>query len=149
MTHRPRTFNELAAVTGVPKLKMARALKAINAAVPLRLPRTSAADFLPRFASLLQLQPRVLQAAKFCVEESDRNLVNGVATQPSLAAAALFVASRDSGEEKDKRTEAQIARVVGVTASTVKKAVGRIDKGTASGLVLLPPDYKSVKSEDH
>src|SRR3989338_2617243 len=102
----PRTLSELSAASGIEKRELGIRI----------LPATSE-EYIPRFASLLGLSGSVQAKAKKLLKEAVDEEVTSGKGPTGVAAAALYIAAVLEGE---KRTQRDIADVVGVTEVTIR-----------------------------
>ncbi len=113
----PRTLNEMSAASGIEKREIGRAYRYIARALGIRILPARAEDYIPRFASLLGLSGRVQARAKEILRlTQDEDLTSGKGPT-GIASAALYIASVLEGE---RRTQRDIADVVGVTEVTIR-----------------------------
>ncbi len=114
----PRGLHELAQATGVTVHRISLTAKVISRELGVYSRASRAEDFVPRFASQLELEPRVGERALSLVGQV-KDLKNLEANSPvGIAAGALYLAS----EELDVPiTQAQIARLTGVSEVTIRK----------------------------
>ncbi len=113
----PRSLNEICKVTGANKREVGKTYRFIARSLGLKLLPSGPEEYVPKFANKLgfnsQTQTRaveILKKAKTIELTSGRGPIG-------LAAAALYVASLLTGE---KRTQREIADVVGVTEVTIR-----------------------------
>ena len=114
----PRGLHELAQATGVTVHRISLTAKVVSRELGVFARASRAEDFVPRFASQLELAPQVGERALSLVGQvKDAKLLE--ANSPvGIAAGALYLAS----EELDVPvTQAQIARLTGVSEVTIRK----------------------------
>lgn len=113
----PRTLAELSAASGIEKREIGRAYRYVARELGIRILPATAEEYIPRFASLLGLTGRVQAKAKEILKKSlDEDIVSGKGPT-GVAAAALYIAAVLEGE---RRTQRDIADVVGVTEVTIR-----------------------------
>jgi len=113
----PRTLNEMSAASGIEKREIGRAYRYIARALGIRILPAKAEDYIPRFASLLGLSGRVQARAREILRKTqDEDLTSGKGPT-GIASAALYIAAVLEGE---RRTQRDIADVVGVTEVTIR-----------------------------
>ena len=113
----PRTLTEMAAASGIEKREIGRAYRYIAREMGIRILPARAEEYIPRFASLLGLSGRVQAKAREILKETiDEELTSGKGPT-GIAAAALYIAAVLEGE---RRTQRDIADVVGVTEVTIR-----------------------------
>ena len=110
----PRTLDEMAEVTDVDKKTNYRFLVR---ELGLKLPIVSPSDYIPRFASKLNLSSEVeVKSIELVNEAQELGLTSGK-DPASFAAAGLYASSMILGE---RRTQTEIARALGVTEVTIR-----------------------------
>ncbi len=113
----PRTLTEMAAASGIEKREIGRAYRYIAREMGIRILPAKAEEYVPRFASLLGLSGTVQARAREILKQtSDEELTSGKGPT-GIAAAALYIAAVLEGE---RRTQRDIADVVGVTEVTIR-----------------------------
>ena len=114
----PRTLSQIADVSGVSRKDIARNARLLKRKLDIKLAPTSPADYVPRFATELDLSD-VLQAKAIKIIDDARitGLISGKGPG-GIAAAAIYIASISAGEEISRR---QISEVAGITEATLKK----------------------------
>lgn len=113
----PRTLAELSAASGIEKREIGRAYRYVARELSIRILPATAEEYIPRFASLLGLSGRVQARAKEILRKSlDEDITSGKGPT-GVAAAALYIAAVLEGE---RRTQRDIADVVGVTEVTIR-----------------------------
>jgi len=114
----PRGLHELAQATGVTVHRISLTAKIVSRELGVFARATRAEDFVPRFASELGVETGVLERAMSLVLRGTR--VKGLeANSPvGIAAGALYLASEEVG---NPLTQAQIARLTGVSEVTIRK----------------------------
>jgi transcription initiation factor TFIIB len=114
----PRGLHELAEATGVTVHRVSLTAKIIARELGVFGRASRAEDFVPRFASQLGLDARVGERALSLVAQG-RNAKALEANSPvGIAAGALYLASEDLDVPL---TQAQIARLTGVSEVTIRK----------------------------
>lgn len=113
----PRTLDEIAEISKVAKKQIGKNYRFLSKSLNIKLKPTSPADYIPRFASQLELSGRVEAKAIEIINEAKNNgLINGKGPT-GVAATALYVASILLGERKTQR---DIAEIAGVTEVTIR-----------------------------
>jgi transcription initiation factor TFIIB len=114
----PKTPMEVTAFTEIDKNKMLKALKILKNGLYLNLNRIDPQDFVQRFGSRLHLKQSTLTLASEIIDKlKDKSFIVG--KQPkTIVASALYVACR---ENKDNRTQREIANATGVLEVTIRK----------------------------
>ncbi len=113
----PRTLSELSAASGIEKREIGRAYRYVARELGIRILPAAAEEYIPRFSSLLGLSGTVQAKAKEILAVAvDEEITSGKGPT-GVAAAALYIAAVLEGE---KRTQRDIADVVGVTEVTIR-----------------------------
>ena len=113
----PRTLSELSAASGIEKREIGRAYRYVARELSIRILPAAAEEYIPRFSSLLGLSGIVqAKAREILVIAVDEEITSGKGPT-GVAAAALYIAAVLEGE---KRTQRDIADVVGVTEVTIR-----------------------------
>ena len=111
----PRTLDEIADVSRVSKKEVGRTYRFLTRELHIRLPPTSPIDYVPRFASELNLSGLVQSKAIEIINQAMDNGLTSGRGPTGVAAAALYIASVLLGERKTQRDVADIAGVTEVT----------------------------------
>jgi transcription initiation factor TFIIB len=113
----PRTLDEISDASGIEKREIGRAYRYVARELGLRILPAKPQDYVPRFAGKLQLSGEVQARARNILKEArEQDLLSGKGPT-GLAAAALYIAAVLEGE---KRTQREVADVVGVTEVTIR-----------------------------
>ncbi len=113
----PRTLDEIANISGVPKKEVGRAYRVISHALSLKIPLTDPSSYVPRYVSMLKLSGEAEEKSKeLLMEAMKKGLVSG-RSPTGVSAAAVYIASALTGE---RRTQKEVADVAGVTEVTVR-----------------------------
>lgn len=113
----PRTLEEIGEAAGIEKKEIGRTYRYISRELEVHIKPSQSADYLPRFATALNLSPKThSKALELLKKASEVELTSGRGPT-SLAAAALYVATLLHGE---KRTQREVADVAGVTEVTIR-----------------------------
>lgn len=113
----PRTLDEISEASGIEKREIGRAYRYVARELGLRILPAKPQDYVPRFAGKLQLSGEVqAQARQILKDAREKDLLSGKGPT-GLAAAALYIAAVLEGE---KRTQREVADVVGVTEVTIR-----------------------------
>ncbi len=126
----PRTLDEIAEVSRVSKKEVGRTYRFLTRELNIKLPPTSPVDYVPRFASELNLSGEVQSKAIEIIEKAmEKGLTSGRGPT-GVAAAALYIASVLLGERKTQRDVADIAGVTEVTIrNRYKELTEQLDMG--------------------
>jgi transcription initiation factor TFIIB len=113
----PRTLSELSAASGIEKREIGRAYRYIARELGIKILPAKPEEYIPRFASLLGLSGKVQARAREILKRAlDEDIISGKGSI-GIAAAALYIAAVLEGE---KRTQRDIADIVGVTEVTIR-----------------------------
>ena len=114
----PRGLHELAQATGVTVHRISLTAKVVSRELGVYSRASRAEDFVPRFASQLNLTPEVGERALSLVSRV-KDAKSLEANSPvGIAAGAIYLASEELGAPM---TQAQIARLTGVSEVTIRK----------------------------
>ncbi len=110
-----RTLDEIIECARADRAELTAAYDALNRELGLPIGPIDPREYLPRFASQLDLSMESERAAETLVTKAEgENLVSG--RNPSgVAAACLYAAARECGERVTQRTAAEVADVTPVT----------------------------------
>ncbi len=126
----PRTLDEIADVSRVSKKEVGRTYRFLTRELHIRLPPTSPIDYVPRFASELNLSGVVQSKAIEIINQAMDNGLTSGRGPTGVAAAALYIASVLLGERKTQRDVADIAGVTEVTIrNRYKELTEQLDMG--------------------
>ena len=126
----PRTLDEIADVSRVSKKEVGRTYRFLTRELHIRLPPTSPIDYVPRFASELNLSGVVQSKAIEIINQAMENGLTSGRGPTGVAAAALYIASVLLGERKTQRDVADIAGVTEVTIrNRYKELTEQLDMG--------------------
>ena len=116
-----RTRGELLVDAKADAAELRTAYDSLNRDLGLPVGPIDPAEYLPRFASTLELDPRIERGAREYLDRArEAGIVNG--RNPSgVAAACLYAAAREAGADC---TQAAAADVAGVTPVTLRNSYG-------------------------
>ncbi len=113
----PRTLDEISEASDIEKREIGRAYRYVARELGLRILPAKAQDYLPRFSAKLQLSGEVQARARKIIQAAKlKDLLSGKGPT-GVAAAALYIAAVLEGE---KRTQREVADIVGVTEVTIR-----------------------------
>jgi transcription initiation factor TFIIB len=113
----PRTLDEIASISGLPKKEIGRAYRAISHELDLRIPLTDPMAYVPRYVNALKLSGEAQEKAIELLKDAmKKGLVSG-RSPTGVSAAAVYIAGALSGE---RRTQKEVADVAGVTEVTIR-----------------------------
>ncbi len=128
----PRTLDEISEISNVTKKEIGRTYRFIARELNIKLTPTSPVDYIPRFASELELSGESQAKAIKIVNQSLEEGITSGKGPTGIAAAALYIASVLFGE---RRTQRDIAEVAGVTEVTIrnryKELTEKLDLGVS------------------
>jgi transcription initiation factor TFIIB len=111
----PRSLDEVADVSRVPQKEIGRTYRYISQELGLELKPVDPKQFVPRFASSLELSEEVQSKATEIIDVSaEQGLLSGK-SPTGFAAAAIYAASLLCNEKKTQREVADVAQVTEVT----------------------------------
>ncbi|MCD6106563.1 MAG: transcription initiation factor IIB [Thermoplasmata archaeon] len=113
----PRTLDEIAKATGIPKTVIGRIYRQINQALKLNIGLQTPMDFVNLFANKLGLSPKTKRVAEDILRKLDDMGLTSGRSPTGMAAAAIYLACQLTGEP---RTQKQVAKVSGVTEVTIR-----------------------------
>ncbi|MBQ2654970.1 MAG: transcription initiation factor IIB [Methanobrevibacter sp.] len=113
----PRTLEEVSEISNVSKKQLGRNYRFLSRQLNIKLKPTSPSDYVPRFATKLDLSGEVQSKAIDIIAKSKQSGLNVGKGPTGVAAAALYIASILLGE---RITQKVVADVAGVTEVTVR-----------------------------
>ena len=119
----PRTLDEIAEASRVTKKEVGRTYRFMARKLGIKLLPTSPVDYVPRFASELDLSGEVQARAIEIINQAKANGLNSGRGPTGMAAAALYIASILLHE---RRTQREIAEVTSVTEVTIRNRYSEI-----------------------
>lgn len=113
----PRSLDEIATVSRVEQMEIARTYRYLSQELGLELKPVDPQQYIPRFASKLDLNENVRMKAREIIDVStEEGLLSGK-SPTGFAAAALYAAALLCD---DKRTQTEVAEVAHVTEVTIR-----------------------------
>jgi len=113
----PRSLNEICKTTGANKREVGKTYRFIARSLGIKLLPSGPADYIPKFANKLNFNSATQTKAVEILKKAQNMELTSGRGPIGLAAASLYVASLMTGE---KRTQREIADVVGVTEVTIR-----------------------------
>jgi transcription initiation factor TFIIB len=113
----PRSLNEICRKVNISKRELGKTYRFITRELVVKLLPSTPRDYIPKFASELSFSADTQTRAIEILEDAEKKQLTSGRGPTGLAAAALYVASLMTGE---KRTQREIANVVGVTEVTIR-----------------------------
>ena len=127
----PRTLEEIAEVANITKKDVGRTYRFLARELKIKLPPTSPADYIPRFASEIGISSEAQSKAIEIINGAiDKKLTSGKGPT-GVAAAALYIASVLLGERKTQR---EIAEIDGVTEVTIRNRYKELSENLDMGV---------------
>ena len=137
----PRTLTEISQASGIGKRELGRTYRYISRKLDIRILPAKAEDYIPRFSSMLKLSDRTqMHAIKVLRVAKEKDVISGKGPT-GCAAAAIYIASVLEGERKTQR---EVADVVGVTEVTIRNRY----KEMAEALNIEEEVEKMVKEDE-
>ncbi len=113
----PRTLSEISQASGIGKRELGRTYRYISRKLDIRILPARAESYIPRFSSMLKLSDRTqMRAIRVLKKAKEKDVISGKGPC-GCAAAAIYIASVLEGERKTQR---EVADVVGVTEVTIR-----------------------------
>lgn len=138
----PRTLTEISQASGIGKRELGRTYRYISRKLNLRILPARAETYIPRFSSMLKLSDKIqMRAIKILKHAKEKDVISGKGPT-GCAAAAIYIASVLEGERKTQR---EVADVVGVTEVTIRNRYKEI----AEALDLEEEVEKKAAAEEH
>ena len=113
----PRSLNEVCQLTNNNKRDVGKTYRFIARELNIKMAPSGAGEYIPKFANKLGFSAETQTQAQKILEIAQSSELTSGRGPTGLAAAALYVASLITGE---KRTQREIADVVGVTEVTIR-----------------------------
>jgi len=113
----PRSLNEICKLTSANKRDVGKTYRFIARSLSIKLLPSGPADYIPKFANKLGFNSATQTKAVEILKKAQNMELTSGRGPIGLAAASLYVASLMTGE---KRTQREIADVVGVTEVTIR-----------------------------
>ncbi|MEA3430269.1 MAG: TFIIB-type zinc ribbon-containing protein [Nanoarchaeota archaeon] len=114
----PKTLKEFSTVTGLEKKAIGKVYRKLMRNLGIKITPLSAIDFLAKFASELNLSPKVQTQTVEWIEEMQRLELTSGKCPMSIAATALYLSALISDGEK--RTQKQVSDVAQITEVTLR-----------------------------
>ena len=131
MCHLPRTLGEVADALNVTKKELGRVHRFLVRKLNIKLSPISPKDYIPRFASELNLSEKSqVKAIEIINLSQEKGLIVGKGPN-GVAAASLYISSQLLGERKSQR---DVAEVAGVTEVTVRNRYKELSENLNLGL---------------
>ena len=128
----PRSLEEIAEVSNASKKEIGRTYRFLNRQLNLKVAPSSPADYIPRFASALNLSGAVESKSIEIVNQFQNTGLTSGKAPTAIAAATLYIGATLLGERK---TQSEIARVAGITEVTLRNRYKEISESLAVGVI--------------
>ncbi|MFC2143208.1 transcription initiation factor IIB family protein [Candidatus Aenigmatarchaeota archaeon] len=137
----PRTLSEISQSSGIGKRELGRTYRYISRKLDVRILPAKAEAYIPRFSSMLKLSDKTqVKAIDILKNAKKKDVISGKGPC-GCAAAAIYIASVLEGERKTQR---EVADVVGVTEVTIRNRY----KEMAEALDIEEEVEKRAKEDD-
>jgi len=113
----PRTLDEISEASGVEKREIGRTYRYIARELGIRILPANPMSFVPRFCSMLGLSDKVQAKSIEILKKAKKYEITSGKGPTGVAAASIYIASVLAGE---KRTQREVADIVGVTEVTIR-----------------------------
>jgi transcription initiation factor TFIIB len=113
----PRTLDEISVASGVEKREIGRTYRYVARELNIRILPADPITYVPRFCSMFGLSDKVQAKAIEILKKACKFDITSGKGPTGVAAAAIYVACVLAGE---KRTQREVADVVGVTEVTIR-----------------------------
>jgi transcription initiation factor TFIIB len=137
----PRTLTEISQASGIGKRELGRTYRYISRKLDVRILPAKAESYIPRFSSMLKLSDKTQMKAIDILKNAKKKDVISGKGPCGCAAAAIYIASVLEGERKTQR---EVADVVGVTEVTIRNRY----KEMAEALEIEEEVEKRAKEEE-
>ncbi len=117
MEKMPRTLDEIANISGIPKKKIGRSYRQLRKDLQLNLSPPDPFQYIHQFVEKLKLDKRVEMKSHEIVRLALESGEIGGKGPTGIAAAAVYIAALLNGQPK---TQKEIAKVAGVTEVTIR-----------------------------
>ncbi|MBW2986991.1 transcription initiation factor IIB [Candidatus Woesearchaeota archaeon] len=111
----PRTLDELSEASGIERKEIGRTYRFVTRELNVKILPSNPADYIPRFASSLELSAKTQSKAVEILEKAHGAGLTSGRGPTGIAAAALYVSALLHGEKRTQREVADVARVTEVT----------------------------------
>jgi transcription initiation factor TFIIB len=111
----PRSLSEFARVSRVEEIRIQRAFRYLSRELGLAIEPADPLEFLPKFASRLDVSEEVERVSRDLLEETKGTRVHSGKSPAGLAAAALYAATQLTNEKLTQETVGEAADVSEVT----------------------------------
>ena len=113
----PRTLDEVAVASSMARKEIGRTYRFVARQLPLNIAPSAPKDYIPRFASILNLSPKTQTDAVKILKRAEKDELTSGRGPAGIAAAALYVAALINDE---KKTQREVADVAGITEVTIR-----------------------------
>ncbi len=113
----PRTLKEISEVSSITKRDIGKAYRFIAREFGIKVLPTSSTDFVPRFATMLELSGEIQAKAFEIIKDAKEKEITSGKDPRGVAIAALYLAARMEGK---KMAQKEAAKVAGITEITLR-----------------------------
>ncbi|OYT27146.1 MAG: transcription initiation factor IIB [Candidatus Altiarchaeales archaeon ex4484_96] len=138
--HFPKTLKELEKVSSVNKKDIGRSYRTICRRLGMKMPVVTAADYVPRLASALEVSGKTEAKAIQLLKDARKVGITSGKVPMSMAAAAIFVAGKIIGDEKTKK----IIPVSNISETSIRNRYNEFVKKLEKGGLLEKYPISSV-----
>lgn len=121
----PRKFSEISEVLNLEEKKLYRGYKHLARNLDINIPPINPEDYLPRLASILDLDPEVEEKALNIIKKANQNGLSSGKCPFGMAAAAVYIAGQ---LEEDRKAQKEIKEAAHVSEITVRNRIKDIVK---------------------
>ena len=121
----PITLDEIARASQTPKKEISRLQKTFSKLLNLQLPQQNLLDFLYRFSSELKLNRGTTEKSEDILRLVKKHSFDDGLSPNTVIGIIIYYASK---LEKDTRSQATVAKVVGVSELTIRNGFHRLNK---------------------
>ncbi|RME79346.1 MAG: transcription initiation factor IIB [Methanobacteriota archaeon] len=121
----PRTLDEISRASSIEKKEIGRAYRFLKREMSMDIPLTDPSTYVPKFASALNLTPKVQEEAVKIIKKALRKGLISGRGPTGVAAAAIYIAAAMHGERK---TQKEVAEIAGVTEVTIRNRYRELKK---------------------
>ncbi len=121
----PRTLDEIAEISGVPKKEVGRTYRVVAHELNLKIPLTDPAAYVPRYVAALKLSGEAQEKSLQLLKQAMKKGLASGRSPTGVSAAAVYIAGALVGE---RRTQKEVADVAGVTEVTIRNRYRELKK---------------------
>ena len=121
----PRTLDEIAEISGVPKKEVGRTYRVVAHELNLKIPLTDPSSYVPRYVAALKLSGEAQEKSMLLLKQAMKKGLASGRSPTGVSAAAVYIAGALVGE---RRTQKEVADVAGVTEVTIRNRYRELKK---------------------